>query len=105
MHFGDLLVDHNTRKAMLNKRDVRLTTNEFIVLSLLCNNPGKVFDRDEILQELRGMNSDAFNRTVDIAISRLRHKLGDDPQNPKFIKTIWGAGYAFIGKSEENGNS
>ncbi len=102
MNFGDLQVDHSTRKVMLNKNDIQLTTNEYIVLSLLCNNPGKVFDRDEILQELRGMDSDAFSRTVDISISRLRQKLGDDPQNPRFIKTVWGAGYAFIGKNDEN---
>jgi DNA-binding response OmpR family regulator len=75
-----------------------LTTNEFTTLTLLAGNPGKVFDRDQILQELSGIDSDAFNRTVDITISRLRQKLKDDPQKPSFIKTVWGAGYVFIGK-------
>ena len=101
MHFGELRVDHDARKAVLGNCDIQLTTNEFTVLSILCKKPGKVFDRDEILQELRGMDSDAFNRTVDISISRLRNKLGDDPQNPKYIKTIWGAGYVFIGKNND----
>lgn len=99
--FGELHIDHEARKVLLKEGDLLLTTNEYTVLSMLCGKPGRVFDRDEILQELRGMDSDAFNRTVDIAISRLRHKLGDDPKNPRYIKTIWGAGYVFIGKNNE----
>jgi len=54
-------------------------------------------DRDEILQTLRGMDSDAFNRSVDITISRLRQKLKEDSKDPAFIKTVWGAGYVFVG--------
>lgn len=99
--FGTLHIDFEARKALLKNEDVKLTTNEFAVLSLLSSKPGKVFDRDDILQELRGIDSDAFNRTVDICISRLRQKIGDDPKNPHFIKTVWGAGYVFIGKQDE----
>jgi two-component system phosphate regulon response regulator OmpR len=54
-------------------------------------------NRDQILQELRGMDCDAFNRSVDIAVSRLRQKLNDDPKSPDFIKTVWGTGYIFVG--------
>jgi DNA-binding response OmpR family regulator len=85
-------------RELVARIQVDLTTNEFTALALLAGNPGKVFDRDQILQELRGIDSDAFNRTVDITISRLRQKLKDDPQKPSFIKTVWGAGYVFIGK-------
>jgi DNA-binding response OmpR family regulator len=99
--FGDLKIDHDARKALIGNRDIKLTTNEFTVLAMLSTQPGKVFDRDEILQKLRGIDSEAFNRTVDICISRLRHKLGDDPKESRFIKTVWGAGYSFIGKSDE----
>jgi DNA-binding response OmpR family regulator len=77
---------------------LNLTTNEFTALALLVRNPGKVLDRDQLLQELRGMDSDAFNRSVDITMSRLRQKLKDDPRNPSFIKTVWGTGYVFIGE-------
>ncbi len=80
---------------------MELTTNEFAALALLTRNPGKVFDRDEILQELRGIDCDAFNRSVDITMSRLRQKLKDDPKTPKFIKTVWGAGYVFIGEQRD----
>ena len=59
-------------------------------------------DRDQIMQELRGMDSDAFNRTVDITMSRLRQKLDDDPKKPIFIKTVWGAGYVFIGEDPQD---
>lgn len=100
--FGRLHIDLDKRQVFLDGKDLNLTTNEFIVLSLLTRQPGKVFDRDEILQELRGMDCDAFNRTVDITISRLRQKLGDDAKSPAYIKTVWGAGYAFIGKDDED---
>jgi len=95
---GRLEIDFPRRILCLDGKQVELTTNEFTTLALLTGNPGKVFDRDQILQEIRGIDSDAFNRTVDITISRLRQKLKDDPQKPAFIKTVWGAGYVFIGK-------
>ena len=98
--FGRLRIDFAKRAASVDGRDVDLTTNEFTALALLAGSPGKVFDRDEILQELRGMDCDAFNRSVDITMSRLRQKLDDDPKNPEFIKTVWGAGYVFIGKNQ-----
>ncbi len=100
--FGDLHIDYDKRKVLLLGKDINLTTGEFTVFSLLAASPGRVFDRDEILQELRGIDSEAFNRTVDIAISRLRQKLGDDPKDSYYIKTIWGAGYVFIGREDDS---
>jgi DNA-binding response OmpR family regulator len=67
---------------------------------LLVGKPGKVFSRDEILNSLRGIDCEAYNRSVDITMSRLRQKLGDDPKTPRFIKTVWGAGYVFIGQMD-----
>ena len=80
---------------------VHLTLNEFECLVLLVKNKGKVLNRDQIIEELRGIEWDAFNRSVDITMSRLRQKLGDDPKNPRFIKTIWGTGYLFMGGENE----
>ena len=60
-----------------------------------------MLNRDQILQELRGMDCDAFNRSVDIAVSRLRQKLNDNPKSPEFIKTVWGSGYVFIAANAE----
>jgi DNA-binding response OmpR family regulator len=100
---GRLTLDLGRRRIMLDGNEVTLTTNEFNALTLLVRHSGRVLDRDEILQELRGMDSEAFNRTVDITISRLRQKLGDDPRKPVFIKTVWGTGYIFVGGDVPNG--
>jgi DNA-binding response OmpR family regulator len=99
--FGRLSIDSGKRTAILDKQPLSLTTSEFAALSLLTRYAGRVLDRDQILQELRGIDSEAFNRTVDITISRLRQKLGDDPKTPSFIKTVWGAGYMFVGEDPE----
>jgi len=102
--FGHLTIDFSRQLVMLGDVAVQLTTNEFAALSLLCKSPGRVLDRDTILQELRGFDCDAFNRSVDITMSRLRQKLGDDPKYPTFIKTVWGTGYVFIGGEETKGD-
>lgn len=94
--FDRLEIDFTRHIVKLDGNSVDLTTNEFAALALLSGNPGKVFNRDEILQELRGIDCDAFNRSVDITMSRLRQKLNDDPKSPAFIKTVWGTGYVFI---------
>lgn len=99
---GRLSVDWGRRRVWLDGAEIVLTNNEFSALALLVRHPGRVLDRDEILQELRGMESEAFNRTVDITISRLRQKLNDDPRHPEFIKTVWGAGYIFVGGGSRN---
>ncbi len=100
--FGRLEIDFAGHKARLEGKTLDLTTNEFAALSLLAKNAGKVMNRDQILQELRGMDCDAFNRSVDITMSRLRQKLTDDPKNPTFIKTVWGTGYMFIGDTSKD---
>ena len=94
--FERLTIDLDKRIAVLDGNPLDLTTNEFAALALLARNAGKVLNRDQILQELRGMDCDAFNRSVDIAVSRLRQKLSDNPKAPEFIKTVWGSGYVFI---------
>jgi DNA-binding response OmpR family regulator len=94
--FGRLRVDFEARTAYLDDRDLALTTGEFNALAVMARNAGKVVSRDTLLQELRGLDTESFNRSVDIAMSRLRHKLGDNPKFPKFIKTVWGEGYMLL---------
>jgi len=103
--FDRLEIDFTRHIVKLDGNSVDLTTNEFAALALLSGNPGKVFNRDEILQELRGIDCDAFNRSVDITMSRLRQKLNDDPKSPAFIKTVWGTGYVFIEEPTDPKNS
>jgi DNA-binding response OmpR family regulator len=98
---GSLSIDFHKLEVTVDDKPAGLTSSEFECLALLVNNSGKVLNRDQIIEQLRGIEWDAFNRSVDITMSRLRQKLGDDPKNPRFIKTIWGTGYLFIGA--ENG--
>jgi DNA-binding response OmpR family regulator len=102
LSFARLEIDFSRQTGKLDGDVLDLTTNEFAALALLAGNPGKVFNRDEILQELRGIDCDAFNRSVDITMSRLRQKLKDDPKSPEFIKTVWGTGYVFIGEPTDS---
>ncbi len=96
LSFSRLSIDPAKQMVLLDGSAVDLTTNEFRALVLLAANAGKVLNRDQILQELRGIDCDAFNRSVDITVSRLRQKLRDNPKSPAFIKTVWGSGYVFI---------
>ncbi len=98
---GDLTIDFNRQVAFIGGNDIHLTSTEFAALELFVRNQGKVLSRDQILDELHGIEWDAFNRSVDILISRLRYKLKDDPKNPDYIKTVWGSGYILIGGKEK----
>ena len=97
LHFDGLEIEPDKRSAVLDGSSVELTTMEYELLLLLANQPGRVFSRDEILNGLRGIDAQLFSRSVDILVSRLRQKLGDTAKQPRFIKTVWGAGYTFIG--------
>jgi len=98
---GALCIDSHKYEVRVDDKLVHSTLNELECLVLLVKNKGKVLNRDQIIEELRGIEWDAFNRSVDITMSRLRQKLGDDPKNPRFIKTIWSTGYLFIGGENE----
>lgn len=100
--FGCMQIDFHKHTVTVDGKPVDVTTTEFAALRLLANNSGKVLSRDQILDELRGIECEAFNRSVDITISRLRTKLNDDPKSPRFIKTVWGAGYIFIADEQKN---
>jgi DNA-binding response OmpR family regulator len=97
LRIGALEVDWSTRSARLEGRDLCVTTAEFELLCLLVRNPGKVMSRERILDGTRGIDWEAFDRSIDVLISRLRQKLGDDSKHPSFIRTVRGAGYIFIG--------
>ncbi len=93
---GELTVDLRTRTAWLKDQPLDLTTMEFEILALFLKNPEAVLSREEIMDRIRGVDWEAYNRSIDVAVSRLRHKLHDDPKRPRYIKTIWGAGYQFL---------
>lgn len=96
----DLLVNFDRREAYLLEENLELTTMEFELLNLFINEKGKVLSRDDIMNSLQGIDSNIFSRSIDISVSRLRQKLGDKSKDAKYIKTIWGKGYMFIGADE-----
>ena len=89
-------VDQQRLEVFLNGNVLDLTTKEFELMDLFIKNPGVIFTRDEIIKEIKGIDAHLFSRSIDILISRLRHKIEDDPKEPKLIKTIWGKGYMFV---------
>lgn len=100
LKFGDLTIDLERRTAELAGESLDLTTMEYQLLVLFVENPGRTFTRDEILNELRGIDAQLFSRSVDILVSRLRQKLQDTTKQPRYIKTVWGTGYIFIGQED-----
>jgi len=92
LQFTDLSIDKDKRNVMVKQQIVELTAKEYALLLLFAESPDKTFRRDEMINALSGIDSELFSRSIDIAISRLRHKL----QPLDCIQTIWGAGYRFI---------
>jgi len=74
---------------------VPLSTGEYNLLTVLIERPKHVLDRNQLLDMTRGRSYDAFDRSIDTQVSRLRHKIEDNPKNPELIKTVWGGGYIF----------
>lgn len=93
--FGDLKIDSKSKTVTFRNAVIPFSANEFDVLWLLANNAGKVISRTELVSQLRGIEYNGFDRSIDIRICRIRKKLCDDPSSPRKIKTIRGKGYLF----------
>ncbi len=91
--YGSLTVEPDRRRALLADQELNLSTMEYQLLELLAKHPGKTFTRDEILNQLKGIDADIYTRSVDILVSRLRQKL--EPLD--LIKTVRGSGYVLVG--------
>ena len=94
---GSLEVNWGRRSATLGGESLQLTTGEFELLGLLVKNRGRLLTRDRIMDETRGLDWEAYDRSIDVLVSRLRQKLGDDARRATFIRTVRGAGYCFVG--------
>lgn len=93
--FGDLQVDLSARTVRLGIQTLNLTPIEYDLLASLAKSSGRVLSRDQLLDAVAGRSYDVFDRSVDVHISSLRRKLGEDPRNPRFIQTVRAAGYMF----------
>jgi DNA-binding response OmpR family regulator len=96
-----LALDPETRAVTLDGSVIDLTTAEYELLRLLMASRGRVLTREAILHDLRGLDADVFDRSVDMLVSRLRKKLADDSRSPRFVKTLRGIGYQFVGGRDD----
>jgi two-component system OmpR family response regulator/two-component system response regulator RstA len=96
VQFGKLVIDRNSRQVKLANEEIVLTSHEFELLWLLANSAGDVLSRDYVHEKMIGRQYDGLDRTVDVRVSRLRKKLGDNTDKPYRIKTVWGQGYLFV---------
>lgn len=92
---GDLQIDVDARRVMIEGREINLTAKEFDVLELLVTNPNKVFSREKLLNIVWDYEYPGDVRTVDVHIRRLREKIEKNPSEPKYVYTKWGVGYYF----------
>ena len=97
--FGPLQVDSALREASLHGQPIELTAAEFDLLWLLVSNAGRILSREEIFTALRGVGYDGQDRSIDVRISRIRPRIGDDPEHPRLIKTVRNKGYLFVAEA------
>jgi DNA-binding response OmpR family regulator len=100
LRFEGIEIDTDARVVSVDGKRVELTSMEFQLLAILARRAGKKVSRDEILNDLRGIDAAIMTRSVDIMVSRLRQKLGDSARPARFIQTIWGTGYSFVARRQ-----
>lgn len=100
LRFGRLEVDLGARVARVDGRACDLTSHQFELLVVLAQSPGRVLSRDQIMDALKGHPMEAFDRSIDVHISRIRALIEDDPKEPRRVLTVRGAGYVFAKKQD-----
>ena len=96
LEFDGLAIDKLKEEVLLDGEKISLSTSEFEALLLFANNSNEVLDREFLVENLRGITWQTYDRSVDVLVSRLRNKLGETPNKTRFLKTIHGIGYKFI---------
>lgn len=90
-----LRIEHESRRVFINEQEVALAQKEFELLIFLARNPNRVFSREDLFERIWGLDSLGESSTVTVHIARIREKIENDPSNPQYIETVWGAGYRF----------
>lgn len=93
---GGLMLNKAKQTLLIEDKEVELSSTEYKLLEALMENPNKVMSRDQLMNLARGRDFMAFDRSIDVHISKLRAKLEPDPRSPQRIKTVWGTGYMFV---------
>jgi two-component system phosphate regulon response regulator OmpR len=93
---GGLILNTGKQTIAIGNEELELSTAEYRILEVLMKHPNTVLSRDQLMTLARGREFTAFDRSIDVHISKLRAKLEADPRSPTHIKTIWGSGYMFV---------
>lgn len=101
LRFGRLEIDLDQRRARVDGRDCDLTAHQFDLLVVLAKSAGRVLNRDQIMDALKGHPAEAFDRSIDVHVSRIRAAIEDDPKHPKRVLTVRGSGYLFVRRQDE----
>jgi two-component system alkaline phosphatase synthesis response regulator PhoP len=96
---GELTINFLKREVTMAGKSLDLTPIEFKLLGVLAREPGRAFSRGQLIEKVLGYDYDGFDRTIDVHILNLRRKLESEPGHTKYIKTVYGAGYKFVGDS------
>jgi two-component system phosphate regulon response regulator OmpR len=94
--FGRFVFDPATRQLLDGDTPVKLTSGEFAVLAALVAHPFQTLSRERLIALARGREHEAFDRSIDVMVSRLRRCIEDDPRQPRWLQTVWGEGYVFV---------
>jgi DNA-binding response OmpR family regulator len=100
LRFGRLAIDRESRAVRVDGEEKTLTSYQFDLLAALADNAGRVLNREKLLDLVKGEELEAFDRTIDVHISRIRAAIEDDPKRPRRIITVRGAGYVFAKKQD-----
>lgn len=100
LRYGSLELDSNSMEARVNGKVCNLTVHQFNILKIMAERAGRVLSRDAIMNALRGENLAAFDRSIDVHVSRIRAEIESDPNKPRRLITVRGAGYVFARSQE-----
>jgi DNA-binding response OmpR family regulator len=96
---ADIVLNRDTRAVQVQTRFVDLTPSEFDLLAALMSAPGRVFSRLDLLDIIQGIRYEGYQRTIDLHVKNLRAKIEPDPRSPRYVETVYGAGYRFARQS------
>ena len=100
-HFGPYVLNLQNYSLQRDGEEIPLTSGEITLLALLVQHPNRVLTRDHLIDLLKGYDRSPFDRSIDVRITRLRHKIEADPKHPRYIRTVWGKGYLFSPQGSE----
>jgi len=96
-----LEIDRDAREVRIDGEVRELTSHQFALLCALADRPGRVLSRDDLMQAVRGSSLEAFDRSIDVHVSRIRAAIEDDPKKPRRVITVRGAGYVFARRQDD----